>query len=147
MFRPKLEILPPAQRALWPELTAVRCVGMGHVSEPDIAENGVKIASLLDLAATKLKTIQQRAESKDYSDVAATLQAGITLEEALAAAAAVFGRKFNVIAALKALTYFEDGDLGTLAAHEQAQLQSAAAAVDPDNLPESTMRPGIVGGE
>jgi hypothetical protein len=120
-------------------------VGMGRVSDPDLADNGVQVASLLDLAASKLKTIQQRAEAKDYEDVAATLEAGIKLEEALAAALAVFGRKFNVIAALKALAYFEDGDLGTLPPGLRTQLEMAAAAVDPDSLPELTTRSGIVG--
>src|SRR6266481_7183877 len=38
-------------------------VGMAHVNEPDVSEHGLQIASLLDLTATKLKTIQQRAEA------------------------------------------------------------------------------------
>lgn len=119
-------------------------VGMNRVHDPDIADNGVQVASLLDLAATKLKTIQQRAEAKDYQDVASALRAGIKLEEALAAATAVFGPRFNVIATLKALTYFEDGDLRTLPAGMQEELETAAAAVDQDALPELTARSGIV---
>lgn len=119
-------------------------VGMNRVHDPDIADNGVQVASLLDLAATKLKTIQQRAEAKDYEDIASALSAGIKLEEALAAATAVFGPRFNVIATLKGLAYFADGDLRTIPAGMQKELEMAAAAVDSDALPELTARSGIV---
>lgn len=119
-------------------------VGMSRVHDPDLADNSLQIASLLDLTATKLKTIQQRAEAKDYQDVAAALRAGIKLEEALAASIAVFGRKFNAIAALKALTYFEDGNLRSMPAGLQKQLLTAASAVDLDSLPEVIAKPGIV---
>ena len=78
-------------------------VRMNRVHDPDVADNGLQVASLLDLIATKLKTIQQRAEAKDYEDLAAALGAGIKLEEALAAAIAVFGPKFNVIASAQGL--------------------------------------------
>jgi predicted nucleotidyltransferase component of viral defense system len=50
-------------------------LAMNRVHEPDLAtDNGLQIASVLDLAATKLKTIQQRAEAKDYRDVDAVLE-------------------------------------------------------------------------
>jgi predicted nucleotidyltransferase component of viral defense system len=55
-------------------------VQMNHVNDPDGAlEESLEIASLLDLTATKLETVQQRAEAKDYLDVAAALSAGIGL--------------------------------------------------------------------
>jgi len=58
---------------------------MNRVQDPDRApDNGLQIASLLDLTATKLKTIQQRAEAKDYRDIAAAMEGGISLAEALA---------------------------------------------------------------
>jgi predicted nucleotidyltransferase component of viral defense system len=38
---------------------------------------GLRVISLIDLTATKLKTIQQRAEAKDYLN----LDAGVTLEK------------------------------------------------------------------
>ncbi len=45
-------------------------LGIKRVQDPDIAEeNGVQIASLLDLLASKLKTVQSRAEAKDYQDI------------------------------------------------------------------------------
>ncbi len=44
---------------------------MGRVGVPELTEDGlVLVASSLDLLGTKLKVIMQRAESKDYSDIA-----------------------------------------------------------------------------
>src|SRR5579863_3067399 len=61
-----------------------------------IRENNLKIASLLDLAGTKLSVIQVRAEAKDYFDVDAVLRLGqISLPTALAAAQALYGPTFN----------------------------------------------------
>lgn len=72
------------------------------------------MASLLDLLATKLKVIQQRIEAKDYFDLAAILEAGIPLEQGLAAASVMYHPGFQPSEALKALTYFEGGDLASL---------------------------------
>ena len=216
MFRPKLDILPPGQRQLWPDLEAIPAnfvlyggtalalrlghrqsidfdffcnetfeperlfatmgplrngrvdqrgnntlslvidkagpvklsffggLGMNRVYDPDIADNKVKLASLVDLTATKLNTIQQRAEAKDYRDLAAALEAGMSLEESLSAARAVFGNKFNPLAALKALTYFADGNLGTLPIGLQHRLQAAASTVNLDALPQVSSKPGIL---
>jgi len=119
-------------------------VQMNHVQEPDVAmENGVQVASLMDLVGTKLKTIQQRAEAKDYLDISAVLNAGITLSEALAAGIAVYGKTFNSMAALKALTYFEDGNLASLPLSVTEQLRAAAVQVKWERLPEMAGRPGI----
>ena len=57
--------------------------------------NGIQVASLLDVAATKLATIQQRAQARDYEDLAAIVGSGISLAEVLAAAVAVYGKLFN----------------------------------------------------
>ncbi len=98
-------------------------------------DNGCRIASLLDLAATKVSVVQQRAEAKDYLDIAALLRAGITLEQALAAAALVFGEGFDAQATLKALCFFGDGDLHTVDMRTRDELVGAAKAVDLDRLP------------
>lgn len=88
---------------------------LNRVRDPDVArDNGIQVASLLDVAATKLATIQQRAQARDYEDLAAIVGAGISLSEALAAAAAAYGKEFNGALSLKALTYFADGDLPNL---------------------------------
>ena len=50
-------------------------LGMGRVGVPTLTEDGVVlVASSLDLLGTKLKVIMQRAESKDYSDIAQLLR-------------------------------------------------------------------------
>ena len=88
---------------------------LSRVADPALAgSNGPLVASLLDLAATKVKVVQDRAEAKDYVDVARLLAEGIPLRDALAAAFAVYGFTFNPLLSLKALAYFGDGDLPSL---------------------------------
>lgn len=117
---------------------------MSHVEEPDVTPgNELQIASLLDLTATKLKTIQQRAEAKDYRDIAAALDAGVDLREALGAGAAVFGRTFNPMAALKALAYFEDGNLPSLPPDLKDRLRKVSAQIKPERLPLIAGKSGI----
>ena len=119
-------------------------VGMNRVQDPDLApDNGLLVASLLDLTASKLKTIQQRAEVKDYRDVAAALDAGIDLAKALGAATAIFGKVFNAMAALKALTYFGDGNLPSLPQVIQDRLRTSAEALKLEALPRVMPKPGI----
>ena len=187
-FAPRLDVLPPAQRALWPALRAVprryvlyggtalalrlahrasvdfdflahdpldhreleaalpflreeetlqegpnertvlaRRAGasvklsffggitIGRVGEPETTEDGVlRAASLLDIGGTKVKTLLQRVEAKDYRDVLALLDRGLALADLLASARALFGTAFNPLVAQKALSYFEGGDLDTL---------------------------------
>jgi len=120
-------------------------VQMAHVRDPDVASNnGLHVASLLDLTATKLKTIQRRAEAKDNVDIAAALKAGVDLAEALGAARAVYGSVFNPIAALKALTYFEDGNLPSLSTSVKELLRTAAQKSALESIPLVTAKPGII---
>ena len=119
-------------------------LGIERVQDPDIAdENGVQIASLLDLLASKLKTVQSRAEAKDYRDILATFDAGLSLAEGLAAAAAIYGKQFNGALSLKALTFFEDGDLPSLTPAVQKRLLEAATSVNLKELPMVTARLGL----
>ena len=99
------------------------------------------MASLLDLAATKVGTIQARASAKDYVDIDALLQTGVGLRDALGAAIAVYGDAFNPLLSLKALTYYAEGDLGTVPEAARARLTAAAAAVDLQQLPSFEARP------
>ena len=64
--------------------------GLRRLRPPLIAAgNGLRVASLLDLAGTKASVVQQRAEAKDYIDIDAILTDGrIGLATALAAARA-----------------------------------------------------------
>lgn len=118
-------------------------LGMGRVDEPGIAEETcIRVASLPDIAATKVKVVQDRAESKDYIDIVRLLQAKVSLAVALAAAKAVYGTTFNPILSLKALCYFGDGDLAMLPEDVRSELKSAVSAVDPLNLPVVKALPG-----
>ena len=103
---------------------------LGRVGEPEPApDTGLLVASRLDLAATKVAVVQQRAEQKDYLDLAALLRAGIGLADMLGAAAALYGRQFNPLISLKALSYFGDGDLTGLPNEVKHLLSREAAAV------------------
>lgn len=106
-------------------------LAIGRVADPEISDDGVaQVASPLDLLAAKLKVLLQRAERKDYLDVAALLEAGLSLADGLAAASALYGPAFPPEEALKALVYFADGDLPELPIAVQGYLAAAVLAVD-----------------
>ena len=119
---------------------------LDRVQDPDvIPDNGIKVASLLDVAATKLATIQQRAQARDYEDVLALAAAGVSLSEMLAAAEAVYGSTFNGSLSLKALTFFADGDLPTLSPVIQSRLRTLASQVNLEQIPVMRARVGVTG--
>lgn len=118
---------------------------LNRVQDPDLVPDRIRVASLLDVAATKMVTIQQRAQARDYLDVLALADAGVTLHAALAAAAAVYGSEFNGLLSLKALTYFAEGDLGSLSSARQNQLRVMANAVDLMQIPVMEARGSISG--
>jgi nucleotidyltransferase AbiEii toxin of type IV toxin-antitoxin system len=101
-----------------------------------VEENNLKVASLLDLAGTKASVIQVRAEAKDYLDLDALMRLGeVDLATALAAAQALYGPTFNPEVTLKALSYFDDGNLRDLPNDLKLRLVEAAREVDLDHLP------------
>jgi hypothetical protein len=105
-FLPHLEILPPAQVRLW-------------------------------LAGIKASVVQVRPERKDYLDLDVLItKGGITLPMALTAAQALYGASFNPQITLKALSYFEDGNLRHLPEDAKTRLATAARHVDLDHLPD-----------
>ena len=111
--------------------------GLPRLAPPLVApDNGLHVAALLDLAGTKAAVVQQRAEAKDYRDLDAILRdRRIDLPTALAAAAAMYGATFNPQLTLKALSYFDDGNLPRLARATKDRLAQAAREVDLDRLP------------
>lgn len=111
--------------------------GLTRLSPPLIAaDNGLQVASLLDLAGAKASVVQKRAEAKDYLDIDAILTDGrIDLPTALAAARAIYGVQFAPQSTLKALCYFDDGNLQRLPDEVKNRLVKAATAVDLDQLP------------
>lgn len=111
----------------------------GRIGDPLLTADGVaEVASLEDLLAHKLKVILQRAEKKDYEDIAAMLRAGVSLARGLAGARLFFGTAFQPAESLKALTYFRDGDLARLGRHDRNALTAAAATVG--KLPDMELR-------
>lgn len=107
---------------------------LGRVAPRDRAEGRtIHVASLLDLAGTKVAVVQQRAESKDYIDIDMLLQNSIDLPTALAAGRIVYGPAFNPVITLKALSFFDD--VPALPEAMRQRLPAAVEAVDLMNLP------------
>jgi hypothetical protein len=119
---------------------------LNRVEDPEPASSqGIRVGSLLDVSATKMLTIQQRAQAKDYLDIVALTDAGVSLSRALAAAGAVYGPTFNGLLSLKALTYFADGDLPTLSSAIQTKLRNMANEVDFRKLQPITPKGSLSG--
>jgi hypothetical protein len=114
-------------------------IGFGRVGEPELTDDGVlQVASFDDLMATKVKVVLQRAEAKDYRDIAAMLGANVSLSRGLASARLMFGPNFQPSESLKALLYFKDGDLPTLTDSEKSLLIQGVKAVR--DLPDVSLR-------
>jgi hypothetical protein len=104
-------------------------LAFGRVDEPSkFSDNGVIVAGLLDLAAQKAKVVQQRATAKDYIDLATLLRSGITLERALGAAQMLFP-ELSPAVTLRALTFFEDGDLAQVPPQIRTELVAAVSSL------------------
>jgi hypothetical protein len=102
---------------------------LGRVGPVSVSrDTQVRVASLLDLAAQKVRVVQVRAERKDYLDLKTLLDCGIGLSQALGAAKALYP-DFAPLVTLKALSYFGDGDLDDLPEPVKQALSDAAAAV------------------
>ena len=116
-------------------------LGLGRINDPLRTRDSVLlVASLEDLLATKLKTILDRAEAKDYRDVAAMLSAGVSLEKALAAFSGNYRR--DPVLPLRALGFFKDGDLPSLPKADQDVLRAARDRVS--NMPDVHLSNGLV---
>ena len=94
------------------------------------------MASLEDLLATKLKAILDRAEAKDYRDIATLLSANVSLERALGVFAKMYGKDPGLV--LRAIGFFKDGDLPSLPAHDREILRAARDRVS--EVPEIELR-------
>ncbi len=110
---------------------------LGRVAEPLHApDNNLKIAALVDLAGMKAATVPQRAEARDYLNIAAILKTGvIDLPTALAAASVIYGQQFNAQLTLKALCYFHDGDVFSIPQEAKDRVVRTVATVDLSQLP------------
>jgi len=145
-FEPKTEILPKPQQEIWPLLAPapVRVsffggLAIGRINDPLLTtDSTLLVASIEDLLATKLKAILDRAEAKDYRDIAAMLSAGVSLEKALGAFAKIYGKDPGL--PLKAIGYFKDGDLQSLPKTDQDVLRAARDRVT--EIPEVALTYG-----
>jgi hypothetical protein len=112
---------------------------IGRINTPLLTRDGVLlVASLEDLLATKLKTTLDRAEAKDYRDIAAILSTGVSLERGLGAFAKMFGKDPGL--ALRAIGFFKDGDLPSLPKSDQEVLRAARDRVS--EIPEMALAYG-----
>jgi hypothetical protein len=115
-------------------------IGFGRVAEPLRVPNRPPIASRLDLLGTKLATVTQRVEARDYLDIAALLSSGITINEGVAALLALYGNQASGLQSVKTIVWFEDGDLDAVLPQEAKEvLVQAAASYDPRTGP-ATLR-------
>jgi hypothetical protein len=114
-----------------------------RVEDPRETRDGVLlVASLQDLLATKLKAILDRAEAKDYVDIAALLAFGTSLAKGLSAFKEMF--KGEPASVLRAIGFFEDGDLHTLNETDRSILRDARDNVG--SLPKVKLIPGALDG-
>jgi hypothetical protein len=133
-FTPCLEILPFAQQALWPHLREVTRLGFVLYGGTAIAlrlghRQSVDFDFFTERPFDHANLVMQRLEAKDYLDIHGMIRAGLRLEDGLAGARAMFGRAFQPAQALKALTWFQGGNLHELPAKVRHDLIAAAAKV------------------
>lgn len=121
-------------------------IDFGRVGEPSLTDDSVmQVASLDDLMATKVKTILQRIEVKDYRDIAAMVKQGVSLPKGLASARVLYGQHFQVSESLKALTYFEGGDLSLLSNEDRGILVKAVEGIR--DLPQVELVSRVLSGD
>jgi hypothetical protein len=118
-------------------------IRFGRVNDPLQTRDGtLLIASLDDLMATKLKATLDRAEAKDYRDIAAMISAGVSLSAGLSAFVQMFDSEPAQV--LRAIGYFGDGDLKALTVADRNVLCSARDRVG--QLPKVHIKPGSLTG-
>lgn len=98
------------------------------------------VASLEDLLATKLEATLDRAEAKDHRNIAEMISAGVSLPRGLAAFTGMFAGEPAQV--LRAIGFFNDGDLRSLSAADRRVLRNARDRVGA--LPDVSMRQGLL---
>lgn len=120
-------------------------LNLGQIHRPDVATNGLFVASLLDLLGMKCATVSQRAEAKDYMDIHSIItKTDLTLAHGIGAARAIYGPQYNAVLTLKALCFFQDGNVVTLPDHIKEDLILKVKTCDLAKIPEMTPA-GIIG--
>lgn len=128
-------VVPMGSEGYFANLSFFGGIAFGRVGEPRITRDGfVYVASLDDLMATKVVTLLQRVEAKDYLAIAAMISAGVSLERGLAATALLYAPTFQPSESLKAMTYFEGEELGEVSDEIRLVLIRAVDVVE--DLPD-----------
>ena len=118
-------------------------IGFGRVNDPlQTGDGTLLVASLDDLMATKLKATLDRAEAKDYQDIAQMISAGVSLAAGLSAFKHMFGGEPAQV--LRAIGYFGDGDLRALSARDRELLSNARDRIG--RLPVVNLKRGSLTG-
>ena len=165
-FSPRLDILPPAQQRLWPKLSPAASAGfvlyggtaialrLGHrpsidfdfFTDQPLDKDALRSALPIVERATVL---QDRPETltvlvADEADPSQTikLSCGADLAHGVAAARVLFGTRFQPSECLKALVYFEGGDLSSVAEPVRRTLVDAVKRVA--NLPRVERRSSVL---
>jgi hypothetical protein len=116
-------------------------IGFGRLNDPMQTTDGMMlVASLEDLLATKLKATLDRAEAKDYRDIAEMISAGVSLPRGLAAFKGMFNGEPAQV--LRAIGFFEDGDLRSLSVADRQILREARDRVGA--LPDLSLQHGLL---
>lgn len=112
-------------------------LAIGQVDPHEVARGPeIFVASLRDIAGTKVAVVTKRAEAKDYFDVHALMTlARVPLAEMLSCGKAIYGRGFDPFLSLKALAYHDDLVTGALSQGLRRDLIAAVRATDPRRLP------------
>jgi hypothetical protein len=118
-------------------------IGFGRVNDPLRTRDDILlVASLDDLMATKLKATLDRAEAKDYRDIAEMIAAGVSLPAGISAFSVMFHGEPSQV--LRSIGYFGDGDLDKLGRTDQDLLRNARDRVG--KLPDVVVRHGSLTG-
>ncbi len=118
-------------------------IDFGRVNDPlHTCDDILLVASLDDLMATKLKATLDRAEAKDYRDIAEMISAGVSLPAGLSAFKQMFAGEPAQV--LRAIGYFGDGDLNTLSTADRDLLRTARDRIG--QLPAVHLKSGSLAG-
>jgi hypothetical protein len=121
---------------------AVKISFFGGIDFPVLARpdrpdaRSIVIASMLDLAGTKAKVINQRVELKDYLDIDELLKAGMSLPEIAGAAVAIFRGQVDYATTISAITYFGGRETSEFPDALKSRLRAAAVNAVPAPQPK-----------
>lgn len=108
-------------------------IDFGRVGDPVRTPDHAPVASRIDLLGTKLATVTQRIEARDYVDIAALLASGLTINEGVAAMLGLYGTQASGLQSVKTLTWYRDGGLDQALSEEiKHTLREAALAFRPE---------------